>query len=201
MNKKEFLHELRARLTGLPEAEIDQRVEFYSEMIDDSIEDGLSEEEAVEKIGNMNGIVKTVASETSLVSIVKEKTKPKRKIRGFEVFLLILGFPLWFPLLMVFLVLCLVFCLLLWILPIVAYTVFTSVLAGSVGGIVIGVMNAINGKVGFGGLYAGAGIAGVGASILIFFIALLCVKITVKLNKVVFTGIKVAIIGRGKKND
>lgn len=201
MNKKEFLKELRARLKGLPEAEIDQRVEFYSEMIDDSIEDGLSEEEAVEKIGNMNGIVKTVASETSLVTLVKEKTKPKRKIRGFEVFLLILGFPLWFPLLMVFLVLCLVFCLLLWILPIVGYTVFASVLAGSVGGIVIGIMNAISGKVGFGGLYAGAGIAGLGASILIFFIALLCVKITVKLNKVVFTGIKVAFLGRGKKND
>ena len=203
MKKKEFLTELRYRLKGLPKEEIDQRVEFYSEMIDDSIEDGLTEEKAVENVGSIDEIVRTVASETSLLKLMKHQreSKPKRRIRPWEVVLLILGFPLWLPLLIVIFVLCLVLCILLWILPIVAYSVFTGVLAGGVGGIAIGVANAINGKVSFGGLYAGAGLAAVGASILIFFLALFVTKLTVKLNKLIFTGIKVSIIGRGSKNE
>ena len=44
MHKQEFLDGLRARLRGLPEADIAERLAFYSEMIDDRTEDGLSEE-------------------------------------------------------------------------------------------------------------------------------------------------------------
>ncbi|MBQ9448416.1 MAG: DUF1700 domain-containing protein [Acholeplasmatales bacterium] len=203
MKKKEFLTELRYRLRGLPKDEIDQRVEFYSEMIDDSIEDGLTEEKAVENIGSIDEVVRTVASETSLLKIMKHQreSRPRRRIRPWEIVLLILGFPLWFPLLIVFLVLCLVLCILLWILPIVTYSAFAGVLAGGVGSIAIGVANAVNGKLSFGGLYAGAGIAAVGAAILIFFVALLATKVTIKLNKLIFTGIKVSFIGRGERHE
>ena len=203
MKKKEFLTELRYRLKGLPKEEIDQRVEFYSEMIDDSIEDGMTEEKAVENIGSIDDVVRTVASETSLIKIVRHqaKSKPRRRIRPWEIVLLILGFPLWFPLLIVALVLCLVLCILLWILPIVAYSVFGGVLTGSVGSIAIGVANAVNGKLSFGGLYAGAGVAGIGVAILIFFIGIFVTKLTVKLNKLIFTGIKVGLVGRGEKHE
>ena len=46
MRKAEFLRELEKRLQGLPKDEIDSRLAFYSEMIDDRIEDGKTEEEA-----------------------------------------------------------------------------------------------------------------------------------------------------------
>lgn len=203
MKKKEFLTELRYRLRGLPKDEIDQRVEFYSEMIDDSIEDGLTEEKAVENIGSIDEVVRTVASETSLLKIMKHQreSRPRRRIRPWEIVLLILGFPLWFPLLIIFLVLCLVLCLLLWILPIVAYTVFAAVIVGSVGSVAIGVSNAVTGNAGFGGLYAGMGIAGLGVAILIFFIGIIVTKLTFKLNKLIFTGIKLSFIGRGDRNE
>ena len=51
MNKQEFIVALCDRLVGLPEQEVEDRIGFYCEMIDDRIEDGLSEEDAVAAIG------------------------------------------------------------------------------------------------------------------------------------------------------
>ena len=45
MNKKEFINELESRLTNLPKKEIDDYIDFYSEAIDDRIEDGKTEDE------------------------------------------------------------------------------------------------------------------------------------------------------------
>ncbi len=42
MRKSEFLAALRKGLNGLPQADIDASIEFYSEMIDDRMEDGLT---------------------------------------------------------------------------------------------------------------------------------------------------------------
>ncbi|MBR5538496.1 MAG: hypothetical protein IKU61_01205 [Clostridia bacterium] len=47
MNKQEFLEELRKGLSGLPKEDVRERLNFYGEIIDDRIEEGLTEEEAV----------------------------------------------------------------------------------------------------------------------------------------------------------
>ena len=44
MNKQEFLAGLRKGLSGLPQEDIEERLLFYSEMIDDRIEEGMEEE-------------------------------------------------------------------------------------------------------------------------------------------------------------
>ena len=62
MEKEEFLEELRNRLNGLPQKDIDERVSFYSEMIDDRVEDGMTEEEAINNIGGIDEVVKQIAS-------------------------------------------------------------------------------------------------------------------------------------------
>ncbi len=51
MSKQEFLAQLKDGLSGLPQSDIEERVAFYEEMIDDRIEEGLSEEQAVSEIG------------------------------------------------------------------------------------------------------------------------------------------------------
>ena len=43
MRKQEFLDTLRSRLSGLPRQELEERLAFYGEMIDDRMEEGLSE--------------------------------------------------------------------------------------------------------------------------------------------------------------
>ena len=45
MNKQEFFEQLRKGLSGLPKDDIEERLTFYKEMIEDRIEDGLSEED------------------------------------------------------------------------------------------------------------------------------------------------------------
>ncbi len=99
MTKHEFLAALRKELHGLPQNDIDERLSFYSEMIDDKIEEGLSEEEAVSGLGTVFDIVVQIMEDTPLTKLVKEKVRPKRSLKAWEILLLILGSPLWFSLL------------------------------------------------------------------------------------------------------
>ena len=57
MKRNEFLSKLKERLWALPEADKQCSLDYYSEMIDDRMEDGLSEEEAVAAIGDLDEIV------------------------------------------------------------------------------------------------------------------------------------------------
>lgn len=99
MNKREFLEQLEKGLSDLPKNDIEERLAFYSEMIDDRMEEGISEEDAVAGIGSVDDIVAQILSEIPLSKIVKERIKPKRRLKAWEILFLILGFPVWFSLL------------------------------------------------------------------------------------------------------
>ena len=99
MDKQEFLTRLGQALSGLPQADIDERLDFYSEMIDDRVEDGLTEAEAVAELGSVDEVVSQILAETPLTKLVRERVKPTRRMQVWEIVLLVLGFPLWFPLL------------------------------------------------------------------------------------------------------
>ena len=99
MTKSEFLSALRAHLYGLPKDEIDERVDFYGEAIDDRIEDGLSEEDAVGEMGSLDGIVFEIIGEVPLSKIIKQRVKPKRRFKAWETVLLAVGSPVWLSLL------------------------------------------------------------------------------------------------------
>lgn len=100
MTKNEFLTELRSRLEGMFEADRNQSLDYYSEMIDDRMEDGLSEEEAVAAVGTPSELADQILGEMPFSKLVKAKVKNRRKMSGGEIALLIIGFPLWFPLLL-----------------------------------------------------------------------------------------------------
>ncbi len=99
MNKEQFLIELASALAGLPEDDIEKSLEYYSEMIDDRVEDGLSEEEAVADLGSIEEIRAQIIKDTPLAKIVKKRVKSKQSLSGLEITLLIVSFPIWFPLL------------------------------------------------------------------------------------------------------
>ena len=54
MTKNEFISSLGARLSGLPKDEACERLAFYSETIDDRIEEGMSEAAAVRDVGSVD---------------------------------------------------------------------------------------------------------------------------------------------------
>ena len=87
MNKQEFLCKLREALIGFPKQDVEDRLAFYSEMIDDRIEEGLTEEEAVFAIGSVDEVEAQIVAEIPLVKIAKEKIKPKRRLKTWEMLL------------------------------------------------------------------------------------------------------------------
>lgn len=99
MSKSEFLKDLREFLSSLPKAEIESRLNFYSEMIDDRIEEGVSEEQAVREIGPANVIAAQAIIDMNVQKKEKENTKIKRSRKGWEIALIAIGSPIWFSLL------------------------------------------------------------------------------------------------------
>lgn len=197
MKKDEFLNELRKRLQGLPKDEIDERVSFYDEMIEDMVDDGKTEEEAVESFGSIDDVVLSIADKTKLRSLVKERVTPKRKITAFEIVLLCLGFPLWFPLLLVFLVLLLIAYLLLWIFVLVTHTIEFAFVSYSLSGFVASALLFNDGKFNYG--YVGISTLVLGLACLFIPVCYYATKFNIRFTKKIFLGIKNSLIG-GKKN-
>ena len=46
MNKQEYLSAIRVRIPKMPTEDMERFIAYYSEMIDDRMEDGMTEEEA-----------------------------------------------------------------------------------------------------------------------------------------------------------
>ena len=99
MSKQEFLNELQNALCGLPKDDIQKSLDFYSEMIDDRIEDGLSEQDAVLLIGGTEEIAKQILADIPMTKLVKQKINLKRRMSVLEIVLLVLGSPIWISLL------------------------------------------------------------------------------------------------------
>ena len=66
MNKLEFISKLRAKLSGLPKKDVEERLSFYSEIIDDKIEEGKTEEEAVKELGTIESISEQIIKDIPL---------------------------------------------------------------------------------------------------------------------------------------
>ena len=94
MKKQEFLIKLAWRLARLPKEEVEERVGFYAEIIDDKMEEGLSEEEAIREIGTVDDIVDEIFAGFPLSKLVKERIIPKRAFKAWEIVLLVFALPI-----------------------------------------------------------------------------------------------------------
>ena len=130
MTKAEFLSELRKALCGLPRDDIEERLSFYSEMIDDRIEVGLSEDEAVADIGNVEDITQQIIAETPIIKIAKDKIK-KRRFATWEIVLLAVGSPIWLALLLSAFAVLISLYAVLWSVLISLWAVFVSFAASA----------------------------------------------------------------------
>ena len=201
MTKSEFLDQLKEELHGLPEQDVSDRLSFYQEMIEDRMEEGTPEEEAVKAIGDIDVVVAQILQETPITKIVKEKIKPRRKPSALEIVLIALGFPLWFPLLLVAFILLLVCYILIWVMVIVTYSVELSFIATGVAGAIAMIITFATGHPDLGIGYLGCFLIGVGLSMLFIYVCIATTKATIKLTKKILLGIKKKMIRRGNKNE
>ena len=192
MTKERFLNELRRRLKGLPREDIDSRIEFYSEMIDDRMEYGLTEEEAIDESGSVDDVVAQIAKDTPFMHLVKEKVKPKRKISAIEIILLIVCFPFWFPLAVMACVFIAVAYMLMWVGVIVTY----AIEAGLIGTAIYGLIAIAT--TGFNPAFIGITMVALGLAIVMAFACIAATKGSFRLTKRVLLSIKKKIVTRGE---
>lgn len=196
MNKEDFLNELRQKLSGLPQDDLEERLSFYSEMIDDRVEDGKSQEEAVADIGTVDSVVEQIMADTPLALLVKERVRPKRDLKAWEVLLLILGSPVWVPLIMAFVIIVLSVYVVIWSVVICFYALDLSLLAGFIG-CIIGIFMYIGAKNAAGVLFSiGAAFICAGLAILMFFACVWITKAVVRLTGKMLLGMKTRIVGK-----
>ena len=167
MTKNEFLSELRSRLSGIPEKDIEDRLGFYSEMIDDRMEEGLSEEDAVKGIGSVCEISESIISEMSQVK--EEKRERKKRFKTWEIVLLAVGSPVWVSLAIAAVAVIFSLYVSLWSVVISLWAVFASFVAVAAASVVIFAVEAIYGNVLVGLAMLGCGFVFAGTAIFLFF--------------------------------
>lgn len=119
MTKKIFFKKLKHELSRLPKSEIRERISFYDEMIDDKIEDGMTEAEAIDSICTSDPIgtkFKKMDSDSDI--------KPKRSTTALV--LIVLGFPVWFSILAAVFAVVFSLWIALWAIVIAFWAVFAS---------------------------------------------------------------------------
>lgn len=185
MNKTDFLEKLERLLNNLSKNEKDKTLSYYDEMIEDLKEEGLSEKEAISKIGNPENIANTILEE--------EKPKKGTEITGplkiIIIILLILGLPLWGVIILA--VICLLISLLLlimcgyiiiWCIPFILVILsLTSLILGVTS--MIGAFILMSQNLELGLFQLGFGISLMGAFILLTFITLKISKYFITLTK------------------
>ena len=199
MRKQEFIFELWKKLSDLPKGEVEERLSFYAEMIDDRMEEGLSEEEAVSAIGSPDEIAAQIMGDIPLSKIVKEKIKPKRRLTATEIVLLVIGFPLWFPLLIVvpFSVIFSLYAT-LWSVIVSLWAVFGSLIGSAAGVLIGGVCFIAVGYMPSGIFLIGASLFCAGLSVFLFYGCKAATKGTVWLTKKSVLWTKNLFIGKEK---
>ncbi len=169
MTKHEFITQLRVKLSGLPEREVEERLDFYAEMIDDCIEDGRTEEEAVAQIGSVDGVASQIVADIPLLAIAKKKIKPARRLKTWEIVLLAVGSPVWVPLLIAAPAVAFALYVSLWAVIVSLWAAFGSLVGGAFAGIASGLALSMGANVPAGLALIGAGVVCAGLSIFVFF--------------------------------
>ncbi len=202
MTKLKFILELNEKLSGLPKKDVEERLGFYSEMIDDKMEEGVSEEEAVSELGSIDDIAASIIEELSAPKAVspmekpskkkesKEDKPPKRQMKTWEIVLLIAGAPVWLSLLLAAFSVVLSFYVTIWSVVISLWAVFVSCIGCAAGGIAGGAFVIMFDSVYSGVAMIGAGICLIGLAIFMFFICKLVTRGMVFFTKKTVIGVK-----------
>ena len=162
MTKLEFLFALREKSKGLAQNDMEERLRFYSEMIEDRMEEGLLEEEAVASVGTVEEIAEQLSTDSPAI-------KTAKKLKSWEIVLIALGFPVWFSLLIAALAVVVSLYVSARAVVISLWAVFGALVGCAFSGVVAGIGFVLVGH-GLPGLATiGAGVVCAGCSIFMFF--------------------------------
>ncbi len=196
MNKQEFLSALRDKLSGLSEEDIEKSIEYYSEMTDDRIEDGLSEEEAVAALGSVDEISSRILLDTPLPKLVKAKVKSQKTLRAWEIVLIVLGAPLWLSLIITAFALILSLYIVIWAVFAALYITVLALCLCAIGCVVVIFLGDFTNTIAGVLFLVGAAIICIALAIFIFCGSVYVLKGFLLLHKTISKKIKYCFIGK-----
>jgi len=163
------------------------------------MEDGMSEEEAVAAIGNIDDIAEEIIAQTPLTKLVKAKIKPKKKRNPLTVILLILGSPIWLSLMIAAFAVVFSLYICLWAIVISLYAVDLALAAAGFACTIASPAAIVEGNMPFFFICLGAGFFCSGLAILFFWVCNKAAKGTILAGKGMLRGVKRCFFGRGNK--
>ena len=190
MLKSEFLSQLRAALSDIPDHDVEERIAFYSEMIDDLIDEGMSEEEAVERVGPVDRIVSETLGTIPLFDLVKRKIKARTGIPAWGIALLIIFSPILFTLAVSVLAIAVSLFATMWCTVLTLWAVLLSFSVGAIAGSLGGLALILFGSWHVGLAAFGAGVTLAGLTIFMFYVCKMATKGVAALTKMSVIGIK-----------
>ena len=198
MNKEAYLQRIRHLLQTLPEEDRERSLAFYAESIDDRMEDGMSEEEAVASMESPEEAAKAILMDMPIPKLVKARVK-QRRMGALEILLLVLGFPLWFPLLLTILILGLTVYLVAWTLVLSLGAVVLALGLSAAAVLIAAVYCIFKGGLGLTLLGLGACLVLTGLTVLLGFAAAGAGRLAIRLGKALVRGLKSLLIRKEDK--
>ncbi len=199
MNKEQFLSAIKIKIQGLPQNDIEKSLDYYAEMLDDRIEEGMTEEQAVMALGSVDEIVAQILTDIPLPRLVQEKVRPSRALRTGEIILLILGAPVWLPLVLTVITLFLTAYLVLWTGAVVLYALDFSALLCGVAGVFSIFPFALSGNFLQGVFLVGSGLVAIGVGLLFLFVCNKVSALILRGSKWLLLRSKYAFVGKGEE--
>ena len=199
MTKAEFLQAIETGLAGLPHQDREERINFYSEIIDDRIEEGLSEEAAINEIGSVDEIIRQTVTDRYYTSL-QNPPKQKNRLPVWVIVLLCVGAPLWISLAAAAFSIVVSIYATIWSVAVTLWAVFGALVGAGAGCILGGIIYAIWVHPTAGLLAISAGMVCTGLSILMFYGCMWSTKGFAWLTKIMVVGIKNCFVRKEKKN-
>lgn len=195
MNKHDFLNRLTYALSGIPQEERRKTIDYYSEIIDDAVEEGEDEQTVIARLGNIDNIAEKIINETPIHKFVKEDVK-NHNITILNVVLIILSLPIWFPILTAVIVILFSLYITLWSIVVSFFAVFASI---ALAGIALFItspfmlfVRPIKAMLAFG-----TALICIGLSVFIFYLSVWSAKLLIKLTVFCVRKIKDIFIKKG----
>ena len=190
MTKLEFLLALQKELEAVPREDMQQRLTFYSEMIEDRVEEGLSEEEAITQIGTVEEVAAQILAEYPAECLPRESECGKRRLKTWQIVLIILGSPVWASVLIGAASVVVSLYISLWAAVISLWSIFVSVSACGAAFPVMGVFFLCTGHTHSGIAMLGAGLVLIGLAIFCYFGCKWASKGTAAIGKKAYLALK-----------
>jgi uncharacterized membrane protein len=182
MNKNEFLNKLKAALAVLPEEDIQKTVDYYSEIIDDAVEEGESEQDITERLGDVNEIADKIINETPV-------QKLKRKYGLTAAILITAGSPIWIAIAAALLAIAAALYISVWAVIASLFAVFAAAALGGAAMLVVSVpllfVRPLDAMLSFGTALVCAGL-----SVFMFYLSVWIAELVVRFTCWIFSKIR-----------